>query len=140
MRLEIKVENSAYFAERVSPLGTATFTSSAGRQGRRNNPAPASSRGPVWICKSESLCFPRERRGNGRHGLGRMQDGAHIRFRRRKGRGNTVKGEVEGSDRTFDENGLFRLLGNANDELYQNVFGFSWRNLLRARKVSSGPS
>ena len=58
-----------------------------------------------------------------------MRDGSRIRFRRRKGRGNTVTGEVDGTDRTFDEAGLIRLMGNASVELYQNVFGFSLAEL-----------
>lgn len=58
-----------------------------------------------------------------------MKDGTRIRFRRRKGRVHTVTGEVEGTDRTFDDMGLVRLLGNANAELYQNIFGFSLAEL-----------
>ena len=58
-----------------------------------------------------------------------MKDGTRIRFRRRKGQKNTVSGQIEGSDRTFDQDGLTRLLGNANPELYQNVFGFSLAEL-----------
>lgn len=58
-----------------------------------------------------------------------MKDGTRIRFRRRKGRGNTVNGEIDGSGRSFDEAGLTRLLGNANLELYQNIFGFSLTEL-----------
>lgn len=58
-----------------------------------------------------------------------MKDGTRIRFRRRKGRTNTVTGEIEGSGRTLDEAGLTRLLGNANPELYQNIFGFSLTEL-----------
>ena len=58
-----------------------------------------------------------------------MKDATRIRFRRRKGRANIVTGEVEGTGRTFDETGLVRLLGNANAELYQNIFGFSLAEL-----------
>jgi uncharacterized protein YhaN len=58
-----------------------------------------------------------------------MRDGTRIRFRRRKGNRNTVTGEVDGTGRTFDEAGLSRLLGNANAELYQNIFGFSLAEL-----------
>ena len=61
--------------------------------------------------------------------LAEMKDGTRIRFRRRKGRANTVSGEVEGTAQTIDEPGLARLLGNANAELYQNVFGFSLAEL-----------
>ena len=61
--------------------------------------------------------------------LGEMKDGSRIRFRRRKGRGNTVTGEVEGTARKFDESGMIGLLGNANAEMYQNVFGFSLAEL-----------
>ena len=43
--------------------------------------------------------------------LAEMKDGTRIRFRRRKGRGNTVAGEVEGTGRTFDETGLVRAVG-----------------------------
>jgi uncharacterized protein YhaN len=58
-----------------------------------------------------------------------MGDGSSIRFRRRKGNRNTVTGEVDGTGRTFDEAGLVRLLGNANAELFHNVFGFSLAEL-----------
>jgi uncharacterized protein YhaN len=57
--------------------------------------------------------------------LAEMKDGTRIRFRRRKGRTKVVTGEVEGTGRTFDESGLIGLLGNANAEMYENVFGFS---------------
>jgi len=63
-----------------------------------------------------------------------MRDGTHIRFRRRKGRGNTVTGEMDGTGRTFDEAGLVRLLGNANAELYHNVFGFSLAELAQGEQ------
>jgi uncharacterized protein YhaN len=61
--------------------------------------------------------------------LAEMRDGSRIRFRRRKGTKNTVTGEVEGSGRAFDESGLIGILGNANVEMYQNVFGFSLAEL-----------
>ena len=61
--------------------------------------------------------------------LAEMKDGTRIRFRRRKGRTKVVTGEVEGTGRTFDESGLIGLLGNANAEMYQNVFGFSLAEL-----------
>jgi uncharacterized protein YhaN len=63
-----------------------------------------------------------------------MRDGTRIRFRRRKGNRNTVTGEVNGNGRTFDEAGLTRLLGNANVELYQNVFGFSLAELAQGEQ------
>jgi uncharacterized protein YhaN len=63
-----------------------------------------------------------------------MRDGSRIRFRRRKGNRNTVTGEVDGTGRTFDEAGLVRLLGNANAELYQNVFGFSLAELAQGEQ------
>ena len=61
--------------------------------------------------------------------LAEMKDGSRIRFRRRKGTKNTVTGEVEGTGRDFNESGLIGLLGNANAEMYQNVFGFSLAEL-----------
>ncbi len=61
--------------------------------------------------------------------LAEMKDGSRIRFRRRKGTKNTVTGEVEGTGRNINESGLIGLLGNANAEMYQNVFGFSLAEL-----------
>ncbi len=61
--------------------------------------------------------------------LAEMKDGSRIRFRRRKGTKNTVTGEVEGTGREINESGLIGLLGNANAEMYQNVFGFSLAEL-----------
>ncbi|MDP6444989.1 MAG: AAA family ATPase, partial [Pirellulaceae bacterium] len=54
-----------------------------------------------------------------------MSGGERIRFRRRKGRVDTVAGEVEGRGQTIDENMLTAMLGRAERGLYQNVFGFS---------------
>lgn len=61
--------------------------------------------------------------------LAEMKDGSRIRFRRRKGAKNTVTGEVEGTGRDINESSLIGLLGNANAEMYKNVFGFSLAEL-----------
>ncbi len=61
--------------------------------------------------------------------LAEMKDGSRIRFRRRKGSKNTVTGEVEGTGREINESSLIGLLGNANAEMYHNVFGFSLAEL-----------
>ena len=61
--------------------------------------------------------------------LAEMKDGSRIRFRRRKGTKNTVTGEVEGTGRRNRWSSLIGLLGNANAEMYQNVFGFSLAEL-----------
>ncbi len=63
-----------------------------------------------------------------------LADGARVRFRRRKGRKNVVKGEFETTGDSVDEQSLDRLLGNANAELYQNVFGFSLAELSTGEK------
>lgn len=58
-----------------------------------------------------------------------LANGGHLRFRRRKGRSNVVVGEhVENGD-PVDAASLTRYLGNANIDLYQNVFGFALEEL-----------
>ena len=59
-----------------------------------------------------------------------LSDGRHLTYRRRKGRTNTVVGRFGENDaETVDAVALARLLGGAGAELYQNVFGFSLREL-----------
>ena len=64
----------------------------------------------------------------------KLTDGRVVRFRRRKGRNNTVVGEFADSKQQVDESGLLRLLGGASSELYQHVFGFSLTELSEAEK------
>lgn len=59
----------------------------------------------------------------------RLRDTQRITFRRRKGRGRTVTGVIEGSGTEVDDTLLERMLGNASGKLYENVFGFSLREL-----------
>ena len=61
-----------------------------------------------------------------------MADGAHLRFRRRKGTKSEVVGSVEPSGRDIDAAALSGLLGGASKELYEQVFGFSLRELTEA--------
>jgi uncharacterized protein YhaN len=61
-----------------------------------------------------------------------MSDCTQLRFRRRKGKKNEVVGRVEPVGRDFDAVGLSGLLGGASKELYEQVFGFSLRELTEA--------
>ena len=61
-----------------------------------------------------------------------MSDGTQLRFRRRKGKKNEVVGRVEPAGHEIDAAGLSGLLGGANKELYEQVFGFSLRELTEA--------
>ena len=63
-----------------------------------------------------------------------VADGRRISFRRRKGRNSTVVGEVEGTTEKIDETALNSILGNANIDLYQHVFGFSLSELSRGEE------
>ncbi|MBC8355796.1 MAG: AAA family ATPase [Planctomycetes bacterium] len=61
-----------------------------------------------------------------------MHDGSQLRFRRRKGKKNEVVGSQEPSGREIDASALGQLTGGANKELYEQVFGFSLRELAEA--------
>ncbi|MFT4556454.1 MAG: hypothetical protein ACI92S_001799 [Planctomycetaceae bacterium] len=63
-----------------------------------------------------------------------IADGRRISFRRRKGRTATVVGEVEGTTEKINDSALNGLLGNANIDLYQHVFGFSLTELSRGEE------
>ncbi|NQV26720.1 MAG: AAA family ATPase, partial [Rhodopirellula sp.] len=63
-----------------------------------------------------------------------VADGRRVSFRRRKGRSATVVGEVEGTTEKIDEAALNGILGNANIDLYQHVFGFSLTELSRGEE------
>ncbi len=59
-------------------------------------------------------------------------DGSELRFRRRKGRKNTVVGTLTPGDRDVDAEGLSRLLGHAEQATFEHVFGFSLQELTAA--------
>lgn len=59
----------------------------------------------------------------------RLRDSQRIKFRRRKGRGRTVTGIIDGAGTDVDDRMLEKLLGNASGKLYENVFGFSLTEL-----------
>ena len=61
-----------------------------------------------------------------------LADGRELRFRRRKGRKDTVTGELS-DGRLVDANALESLLG-ANLPLYQSVFAFSLEELASGQK------
>ncbi|MEO8495140.1 MAG: AAA family ATPase [Planctomycetota bacterium] len=61
-----------------------------------------------------------------------VSDGTQLRFRRRKGKKNEVVGTLEPTGREIDAAGLSGLLGGAGKELYEQVFGFSLRELTEA--------
>ncbi|MDA1052450.1 MAG: AAA family ATPase [Planctomycetota bacterium] len=61
-----------------------------------------------------------------------VSDGTQLRFRRRKGKKNEVVGHIEPSGREIDAGALNLLLGGASKELYEQVFGFSLRELTEA--------
>jgi len=63
-----------------------------------------------------------------------IADGRRISFRRRKGRTATVVGEVEGTTEMINDSALNGILGNANIDLYQHVFGFSLTELARGEE------
>lgn len=58
-----------------------------------------------------------------------MNDGTKVRYRRRKGRKNEVVGKTKPTGRDLDAAALSRLMGGANLELYEQVFGFSLAEL-----------
>lgn len=60
-----------------------------------------------------------------------LADDRRVEFRRRKGRKGTVVGVINGTMEKVDDTALSGLLGNANLELYQHVFGFSLSELAR---------
>jgi uncharacterized protein YhaN len=61
-----------------------------------------------------------------------FSDGSELHFRRRKGRKNEVVGQLSPSGRDVDVDGLKALLGHAEQSTYENVFGFSLRELVAA--------
>lgn len=61
-----------------------------------------------------------------------FSDGGQLRFRRRKGRKNEVVGKLSPGDREIDANGLKALLGHVEQTTFENVFGFSLRELAAA--------
>ena len=61
-----------------------------------------------------------------------FSDGAQLRFRRRKGRKNEVVGQLSPGDRDIDSSGLKVLMGQAEPTTYEQVFGFSLRELVAA--------
>ncbi len=63
-----------------------------------------------------------------------LADGRRLKFRRRKGTRNVVIGEFMDTGQSIDESHLFQLLGSANAELYQHVFGFSLTELSLGEK------
>jgi len=63
-----------------------------------------------------------------------MADGRQLRFRRRKGRRDTVVGEFLDDGQPIDEAALARLLGGASLELFQNVFAFSLSELAAGQR------
>jgi len=63
-----------------------------------------------------------------------MNDGTQLRYRRRKGRKNEVVGKTEPAGHDLDAAALSRLLGGANLELYEQVFGFSLAELASGEK------
>lgn len=67
--------------------------------------------------------------------IAEMADGRRIRFRRRRGRGPTLTGEIETTGQSIEADQLQRLLGPANAELYQHVFGFSLAELVAGREI-----
>jgi uncharacterized protein YhaN len=58
-----------------------------------------------------------------------LRDGRRLRFRRRKGRKDTVAGEFAKKGKPIKDRELAEMLGNASAELYKNVFGFSLAEL-----------
>ena len=58
-----------------------------------------------------------------------LRDDQRVTFRRRKGRGRTVTGVIDGGATDIDDASLSRLLGNASGKLYEHVFGFSLKEL-----------
>ena len=63
-----------------------------------------------------------------------VADGRRVSFRRRKGRTAPVVGEVEGTTEKINDSALNGILGNANIDLYQHVFGFSLTELSRGEE------
>ena len=128
--LEIEVENFGLFQGTSVSLGDGRFHLVCG-------PNEAGKSTLLQLMRELLFGFPiRNPYAFGEHegemaatALAEMMDGSRIRFRRRKGTKNTVTGKVEGTGRDINESGLIGLLGNANAEMYQNVFGFSLAEL-----------
>ena len=63
-----------------------------------------------------------------------LDDGTRLRFRRQKGRKDTVCGVVESSNEALDEAGLNTRLGNPHATLFHNVFAISLDELAAGEK------
>jgi uncharacterized protein YhaN len=64
----------------------------------------------------------------------RLQDGRELEIARRKGRKDTVTGQMVQTGDPIDEEVFRRLLGGANAALYSNVFAFSLQELALGEK------
>jgi len=64
----------------------------------------------------------------------KMKDGREIYYRREKSRKTPILGEIIGTGIDLDEDRLYQLFGNINNEIYWNIFGFSLSELTQGEE------
>ena len=132
---EIDIENFGVFTDRHFDFGESSFQLIHG-------PNEAGKSTLLHLLRQLLFGFPARSQYAFENHSGEMaaramidtSDGRRISFRRRKGRKGTVVGEVEGTTEKIDEASLNRILGNANLDLYQHVFGFSLNELAKGEE------
>lgn len=128
---EIEVENYGMFQSRVFQFGDGPFQLVFGPNEAGKTTLLQLIRELLFgfAIRNNPYDFPEHSGEMAATGLLELANGSRVRFRRRKGRINTVKGEVEGTGDSIDDAALAGLLGNATAELYEHVFGFSLAEL-----------
>ena len=63
-----------------------------------------------------------------------LSDGRSVELRRRKGNKNKVTIKIDGRDTDLDEVGFQRLIGHANQSLFESVFSFGLDQLSRGKE------
>lgn len=132
---EIDIENFGIFTDRHFDFGESTFQLIHG-------PNEAGKSTLLQLLRQLLFGFPTRSPYQFETHAGEMAaralidvaDGRRISFRRRKGRTATVVGEVEGTTEKINDSALNGILGNANIDLYQHVFGFSLTELARGEE------
>jgi len=132
---EIDIENFGIFTDRHFDFGESSFQLIHG-------PNEAGKSTLLQLLRQLQFGFPTRSPYQFETHAGEMAaralidiaDGRRISFRRRKGRNATVVGEVEGTAEKINDSTLNGLLGSANIDLYQHVFGFSLTELARGEE------
>lgn len=63
-----------------------------------------------------------------------LSDGRHVELRRRKGRKNNLQISIDGKDVDYNESAFRQLLGNANEQVFCNLFAFGLEELRNGEK------